>query len=162
MTNSPSPRPGYDARSGVRASVYRRRVAFDGEIPLSLELDGRRAGSETVYAQAGANALTIVTTLRGAELPVELHSTYVGHPGTPTRATHLRLGPGGHSPYVASTEHNEEDICLVFTPRNAVYDHAHELVQLLSDLGYRPSVRIDDAAFRALEAVAQVSLPDDR
>ena len=128
-------------------------MSFDGKIPLRIELDGRPVSSETVYAQSGAYALTIATTLRGAELPVELHSTYVGHPGAPTHATHLRLGPEAHAPGLETTEHADDDICLVFTPRNAVYDHAHELVEFVDGLGYRARVHVDDCAFQALESV---------
>jgi hypothetical protein len=128
-------------------------VSFDGKIPLRVELEGRAVRSETVYAQSGAYALTIVTTVRGPELPVELHSTYVGHPGVRTHATHLRLGPEASSSSVDSTEHTDDEICLVFRPRNAVYDHAHELVEVLDGLGYRASVHVDDGAFETLEAV---------
>jgi hypothetical protein len=128
-------------------------VSFDGKIPLRIELEGRAVRSETVYAQSGAYALTIVTTLRGAELPVELHSTYVGHPGSPTHATHLRLGPEARSPRVETTEHLDDEICLVFTPRNAVYDHAHELVEFFDDLGYHAALHVDDCAFQTLEGV---------
>jgi len=128
-------------------------VAIDGKIPLRIELDGRSVRSETVYAQAAAYALTIMTTLPAANLPVELHSTYVGHPGAPTHATHLRLGPDAHSPRIDTTEHADDDICLVFTPRNAVYDHAHELVEFLDGLGHRAAVHVDDYAFQTLESV---------
>ncbi len=129
-------------------------MAVDGKIPLRLELDGREVESETVYAQAGAYALTIITTLPRPDLPVELHSTYVGHPGAVTQTTHLRLGPEARAPRLATAEHTDDDICLVFTPRNAVYDHAHEVVEFLSDLGHRAAVHVDDGVFRALEAIA--------
>lgn len=138
---------------GVRGTGYRAHVAVDGKIPLRVELDGREVVSETVYAQAGAYALTIITTLPRMDLPVELHSTYVGHPGAVTQATHLRLAPEARDPQVARAEHAEDDICLVFTPRNAVYDHAHQIVALLADMGYRAGVHVPDGAFRALEAV---------
>ena len=128
-------------------------MAVDGKIPLRLELDGRDVRSETVYAEAGAYALTIMTTLPAAELPIELHSTYVGHPGSTTHATHLRLGPEPRSPWSNTAEHADEDICLVFTPRNAVYDHAHELVEFFEILGHRAAVHVDDGAFQTLEAI---------
>lgn len=128
-------------------------MGVDGQIPLRVELDGRPVPSETVYAQAGAYGLTIMTALPGPGLPVELHSTYVGHPGTPTHATHLRLGPAANASRLDTAEHAEHDICLVFTPRNAVYDHAHELIAFLSELGCHAAVDVPDGAFRALEAV---------
>jgi hypothetical protein len=128
-------------------------VSFDGNIPLRIELDGRPIRSETVYAQAGAYALTIITTLPDAGLPVELHSTYVGHPGAPTRATHLHLGPEARAPRLETAEHDEHDICVVFTPRNAAYDHAHELLLSLQELGRDAAVHVPDDAFARLEAV---------
>lgn len=132
-------------------------MAFDGEIPLRIELDGRPVRSETVYAQAGAYALTIMTALPDADLPVELHSTYVGHPGAPTRANHLYLGPHAHVARLETAEHGEDDICLVFTPRNAVYDHAHELLLYLQGLGRVACVHVPDDAFASLEAIARRS-----
>ncbi len=129
-------------------------MSFDGKIPLRVELDARAVRSETVYAQSGAYALTITTTVRRAELPVELHSTYVGHPGSRTHATHLRLGPEPRSSAVETTDHADDDICVVFTPRNAVYDHAHELVEFFDDLGYRAAVHVNDGAFQTLEAIS--------
>lgn len=128
-------------------------MAIDGTIPLRIELDGRQVRSETVYAQAGAYALTIMTTLPGPDLAVELHSTYVGHPGTRTQATHLRLGPAAHAPHVDTADHADHDICLVFAPRNAVYDHAHQFVEFLTEMGRAAAVHVDEAAFETLEAV---------
>ena len=126
-------------------------MATDGRIPLQIELDGKRVRSETVFTQAGAYGLTIMTTIARPDLPVELHSTYVGHPGTPTHATHLQLGPSAHRPRVDTSVLDEADVCVVFTPRNAVYDHAHELLALLRELGYHAAVHTDDEAFRLLE-----------
>ena len=128
-------------------------MSFDGKIPLRIKLDGRPVRSETVYAQAGAYALTVITTLPGADLPVELHSTYVGHPGAPTRTTHLHLSRETHPPRLETAEHAEQDICVVFTPRNAVYDHAHELLLYLQELGRVAAVHVPDDAFATLEAV---------
>ena len=128
-------------------------MGVDGQIPLRIDLDGRRVRSETVYAQSGAYALTVITTLPRPDLPLELHSTYVGHPGTVTRATHLRLAPGARAPQLATAAHAGDDICLVFTPRNAVYDHAHALLEFIAELGYGAAVHVDDRAFPALEAI---------
>ena len=137
----------------IRPLGYGATVAFDGRIPLRLEIDGAPTASETVYAQAGAYTLTIVTTVGRPELPVELHSTYVGHPGVATRAIHLRLGPRSAEREVHVGSHEEDDVCVVFTPRNAVYDHAHELVALLAELGHHAGVDVPDDAFRELEAI---------
>ena len=124
----------------------------NGGVPLQIELDGERVRSETVFVQSGAYALTIMTTIVRPELPVELHSTYVGHPGTPTHVMHLQLGPAGRVPEIDAAVHDERDVCVVFTPRNAVYDHAHVLVALLRELGHHAAVHMDDEAFRLLES----------
>ena len=137
----------------IRPLVYGAIVAFDGRIPLRLEIDGAPTASETVYAQAGAYTLTIVTTVGRPELPVELHSTYVGLPGVPTRTTHLRLGPAAGEREIHVGSHDDNEICVVFTPRNAVYDHAHELVALLDELGHHARVDVPDDAFGELEAI---------
>lgn len=126
-------------------------MATDGRIPLQIELDGKRVRSETVFAQGGAYALTIMTTIARPDLPVELHSTYVGHPGELTHVSHLQLGPAGRPPMIDTAVHDEGDVCVVFTPRNAVYDHAHELVALLRELGHHAAVHTDDDSFRRLE-----------
>jgi hypothetical protein len=127
-------------------------VAIDGRIPLQIELDGKDVRSETVFVQAGAYALTIMTTIIRPDLPVELHSTYVGHPGAATHATHLQLGPAARRPEIETAVHDDTNVCVVFTPRNAVYDHAHELVALLRGLGHHAAVHTEDMAFRSLEA----------
>jgi len=59
---------------------------------VELVLDGRRVASETRYGEVGAYVLVLCTCV--SDLGVELHSAYVGHPGTSTHVTHLALsGP---------------------------------------------------------------------
>jgi hypothetical protein len=128
-------------------------VAFDGRIPLTVELDGDVTASETVFAQAGAYVLTIATTIARADLPLEVHSTYVGHPGCRTHATHLRLGPDTGQREILHGSHEDGDICVVFSPRNAVYDHAHTLVEVFREAGHNVAIRVPDDAFQLLEAV---------
>jgi hypothetical protein len=52
-----------------------------------------------------------------------------------------------------TTQHPDDEICLVFRPRNAVYDHAHELVEFFDQLGYHAAVHVDDYAIQTLEGV---------
>lgn len=56
---------------------------------------------------------------------------------------------------IERSTHDEQAACLVFTPRNAVYDHAHRLVKLLRELGLALSVELQDEAFRQFEAIAR-------
>lgn len=128
-------------------------------IDLRITLDGRAAPSETRFTSAGAWVLTIATTLPGPEGPVvELHSTYVGHPGLRTRATHLQLGPASRTAALLSHEHTDdrypEDCLVLFRPRELAYDHAHRLLELLQQLGHDAAVAVPDDAFTQLERPA--------
>lgn len=58
-------------------------------VTLEVKLNGRKVASETVCMWAGPYVLVIATTLPDPELAVEVHSTFVGHEGVPTLATHL-------------------------------------------------------------------------
>jgi hypothetical protein len=54
-------------------------------IPLHITLDGQPERSETRVASAGPYALVLSSVL--SDRAVELHSTYLGHPGALTRAS---------------------------------------------------------------------------
>ncbi len=132
---------------------------MSSSIDLQITLDGRPAKSETRFTRAGAWVLTIASTLPGPDGPVvELHSTYVGHPGLRTRATHLQLGPDCGQSALLSAEHADdrqpEDCLVLFRPRDLAYDHAHRLLELLQQLGHTASVDIPEHAFNALERPA--------
>ena len=73
-------------------------------IALDVTLDGRRADSETTCTWAGPYVLVIATVLPELGLAVDVHSTFVGHEGVPTCATHLTLGPVGHDPVIVLVE----------------------------------------------------------
>lgn len=130
-------------------------MARSGVVPLRIALTGRTARSETVFVQPSAYLLSIITTLPDPAAAVELHSSYVGHPGSATHATHLLVGPLAGQQATERSTHDEREVCLVFTPRNAVYDHAHRLVKFLRDLGLSPSVEVPDEAFVELEAITR-------
>jgi hypothetical protein len=95
--------------------------------------------------------LTIVTVIPERRLAFELSSTYVGCPGVPTHVTHLTLGPVGHPATVEHAERNELDPAI--DPRACAYDHAHQLIERLSALGYHAGLCVDDRTFIALERV---------
>ena len=137
------------AAADVRPAPYGWRVAYDGTLPFRVLVDGEPAATETSFAWAGPYALTVATTV--PQLALELHSGYVGHPGVATETTHLRLAHGLRETARATLPN--ESVCLVFTPRAAAYDHAHQLLELLATLGYEARLEIADDAFVALEAV---------
>jgi hypothetical protein len=122
-----------------------------GELPLCVQIDGRDVETHSTYTAAGGGrVLTITTVLPGHGLAFELISTYVGPPGVATHVTHLALGPVGHP---ASIEDLEEQLDPAVDPRACAYDHAHQLIEKLSALGYRAGVEVDERTFTALERV---------
>ena len=70
-------------------------VSGRARIDVKLSLDGVRVQSETTYAWASPYVLSVHTVIPQPDLAIELHSTFTGHPGTPTAVTHLMLGPPG-------------------------------------------------------------------
>ncbi|MGI8557003.1 MAG: hypothetical protein ACR2ND_01630, partial [Solirubrobacteraceae bacterium] len=106
-------------------------------IDLDLTIDGASAESETTCSWAGAHVLTVHTSVPRADLALELHSTFVGHPGLRTHVVHLRLGPPGHEPALVAADVDEAQLEPTYAPRACAYEHAQRLIEILSDLGYR-------------------------
>jgi len=125
-----------------------------GELPLRVQLDGRDVETHSTYTAAGGGrVLTITTVLPGHGLAFELISTYVGHAQVAAHVTHLTLGPVGHPASIEHIEDLEEQLDPAVDPRASAYDHAHQLIEKLSALGYRASVEVDERTFSALERV---------
>jgi hypothetical protein len=120
-------------------------------IALAVELDGNQVASETVCVFAGAHALTIVTTLPQRELAFELTSSFVGHEGVPTYATHLALGPPGHPPAISAAEYEHLSIDPVLSPRDCAYEHVAIILEHLKRLSCEVSIQVPDEAFQELE-----------
>jgi hypothetical protein len=125
-----------------------------GDLPLQVSIDQRPCESHSTYSWAGGGmVLTISTVLPQRGLAVELISTYVGHPHTPTIATHLMLGPVGDAATIGTEEHAHEHLDPVESARECAYDHAHQLIERLSAAGRRVSVQLDEQSFAALERI---------
>jgi hypothetical protein len=122
-------------------------------IALDVTLDGRRADSETTYVWAGPYVLVIATVLPEMGLAVEVHSTFVGHEGVPTCATHLMLGPVGNDPVVVSVEHERANLDPTIKARECVYEHAEVVLETVERLGYEVGIDVPDDAFEELERV---------
>ena len=99
-------------------------VSGRARIDVKLSLDGVRVQSETTYAWASPYVLSVHTVIPQPDLAIELHSTFTGHPGTPTAVTHLTLGPPGHAPVLAHDEQPREDLLV---GDGCVYEHAMQL-----------------------------------
>lgn len=120
-------------------------------IALVVKLDGEQVVSETVCVTAGAHALTIVTTLPKRGLALELTSSFVGHEGVATHATHLALGPPGHEPQISMREYENANVDPMHGPRDCAYEHVAILLEELTELGYEVSIDVPDDAFEELE-----------
>lgn len=121
-------------------------------IDLQLRIDGEPALSETTCTWAGAHVLTIHTVVPRGDLALELHSTFIGHPGVPTHVVHLRLGPPGREPSIVAAEMGNPQVEPTYAPRACAYEHAQRLIEVLADLGHEVAVNVPgDAAFDALE-----------
>lgn len=128
----------------------------DARPPIDLELtiDADPVVSETTCTWAGAHVLTVHTVIPRPDLALELHSTFVGHPGLRTQVVHLRLGPPGHEPTITSAEVDDAELEPTYAPRACAYEHAQRLIEILSGLGYRAGVNVlRESAFDALERV---------
>jgi hypothetical protein len=123
-------------------------------IDLELRIDGEPTLSETTFTWAGAHVLTIHTVVPRGDLALELHSTFVGHPGVPTHVIHLRLGPPGREPSIVAAEIGNPQVEPTYGARACAYEHAQLLIEVLADLGHRVAVNVrGDTAFDALERV---------
>jgi hypothetical protein len=120
-------------------------------IALVVKLDAEQVVSETVCVTAGAHALTIVTALPDRGLALELTSSFVGHEGVATHATHLALGPPGHDPQISTREYEHAHVDPVRGPRDCAYEHVAILLEQLTQLDYEVSIEVPDNAFEELE-----------
>jgi hypothetical protein len=122
-------------------------------IALDVTLDGRRADSETTCMWAGPYVLAIATVLPEAGLAVEVLSTFVGHEGVPTCATHLTLGPVGNDPVIVAVEHERANLDPTIKARECVYEHAGVVLETVKRLGYEVGIDVPEHAFEELERV---------
>ncbi len=116
-------------------------------IPIEITLDGAPERFETRLASAGAYALVLSSVL--PDRAIELHSSYLGHPGAPTRASHLMLAPGITDS--ESVEHDESSIPVMVARRRCIYDHLQRLQDFLAELGHAVQIPLADDALLAVE-----------
>jgi hypothetical protein len=135
-------------RYGERMSSRRRRV-----IDLEVKLAGERVSSETTAICAGPYVLMISTALPDHGVVFQLTSTFIGHKGLDTRATHLVLGPPGEDPAIETEDHPHERLDPVYDPRGCAYEHIHVLMEHLKRLGHDPAIGVPEDAFGELERV---------
>ncbi len=117
-------------------------------IPIKIAIDGVEARSETRMASGSPYALTLSSVL--PDHATELHSTYLGHPGTATRVSYLLLAPGVTES--EAVEREETSVPVMVARRRCLYDHLHQLQESLERLGYlNPEIPLDEDALTAME-----------
>lgn len=111
--------------------------------------------SETTCTWAGAHVLTVRSVLPQPDFALDLHSTFVGHPGLLTHVVHLRLGPPGHEPSITASDQDPAHLEPTYAPRVCAYEHAQRLIEILCDFGHSAAVNVPgESAFEALERSA--------
>jgi hypothetical protein len=122
-------------------------VLEETDIPLHIEVNGKPAPSETTATSVGAYVLVIATVL--ADQAIDLYSTYAGHPHTNTIASHLLLAHGAYE--AIAEEHEHDQLPVVHARRRCLYDHLHQLQDLLKTLGMQANIPVENAAIHAVE-----------
>jgi hypothetical protein len=122
-------------------------MAHRHKVPIEITIDGENVRSETLASSIGAYVLVIDTTL--ADHGIDLHSIYTGHPRVKTQTTHLILAPALHE--AMTVEHEHDAIPVMHARRRCLYDHLHQLQDLLQRDGAEASIPIEDAAIHAIE-----------
>lgn len=121
-------------------------------IAVTIELDGHRVLSSTRFVSAGAHMLAVSTTIPCPQVPVTLHSSYVGHRDTHTAVTHLLLAPGTplaqldidtHAPGRLAVDDDDRHPCL--------YDHLQRLLAALQALGHQAAINVADSAVELID-----------
>jgi hypothetical protein len=129
-------RTSADSLTRSLSALRSRNGEASGERPQAHPRRPARSRRDDVHV-GGAHVLVLHTVLPRPDLALELHSTFTGHCGVPTRSMHLVLGSPGHAPVIVTAEHAHE-LLGPTQPRGCAYEHAHQLIEVLSSLGHRP------------------------
>jgi hypothetical protein len=119
-------------------------------VTLHVKIAGKPVSSETTCMWAGPYILAIATVLPDRGLALGVHSSFLGHSGVPTLASHIVLGPIGHAPYAVSAEHDHAEIDPSLRPRDCIYEHAGIVVEALKAISEDVGIDVPDDAFVAL------------
>ncbi len=117
------------------------------EIPIAIALDDKPVHSQTLATSVGAYILAIETVI--PDQAIDLHSVYVGHANVKTLATHLILTTA-HSECL-TVEHEHDQMPVMHARRTCLYDHLHQLQDLLQRDGTEASIPIDEQAIHEIE-----------
>jgi hypothetical protein len=117
------------------------------QIPIKIAIDGEPVRSSTLATSVGAYILAIETVL--PDQAIDLHSVYTGHANTKTQATHLILTPELRE--ATTVEHDHDQLPVMHARRTCLYDHLHQLQDLLQSHGIDAQLPVDDDAIADIE-----------
>ncbi len=124
-----------------------RRVPEQTDIPVEITLDGEHVRSRTRASTISPYVLVLDTVI--PEKGIDLHSTYTGHEGASTLASHLLLARGLQDTIAA--EHEHDSIPVTHARRRCLYDHLQHLQDLIEQTGAEANIPIDEQAIAAIE-----------
>jgi hypothetical protein len=124
-----------------------RRVPEQTDIPVQIALDREHVRSRTRASTIGPYVLVLDTVI--PEKGIELHSTYTGHEGASTLASHLLLARGLQQ--TIAVEHEHDSIPVTHARRRCLYDHLQHLQDLIEQTGAEATIPIDEQAIAAIE-----------
>ncbi len=117
------------------------------KIPIKIAIDGKPVRSSTLATSVGAYILVLETVL--PDQAIDLHSIYTGHTHVKTQATHLILTPDLRK--ATTVEHDHDQLPVIHARRSCLYDHLHQLQDLLQSHDIDAQMPIDDDAIEAIE-----------
>jgi hypothetical protein len=111
-------------------------------ITVRLTLDAQPVASATRLTEPGGYHVSLSTVVVSPGLPLEVHSSYLGHPDTLTRATHLTIAPAHANTHMV--EHDHTQLPVTHARERCLLDHLQVLVELASEFGQTLRVELPD------------------
>lgn len=135
------------ATTRPRRALACRTMEHRSQIPIKIAIDGEPVRCSTLATSVGAYILAIETVL--PDQAIDLHSVYTGHANVKTQVTHLILTPDLRQ--TTTVEHDHDQLPVTHARRTCLYDHLHQLQNLLQAHGIYTQLSIDDDAIAAVE-----------
>jgi hypothetical protein len=117
------------------------------QIPIKIAIDGEPVRCSTLATSVGAYILAIETVL--PDQAIDLHSVYTGHANVKTQVTHLILTPDLRQ--TTTVEHDHDQLPVMHSRRSCLYDHLHQLQDILQSHGMDIQLPLNDDAIVAIE-----------
>ncbi|MTD47667.1 hypothetical protein GKE82_26045 [Conexibacter sp. W3-3-2] len=119
-------------------------------LEIAVVLDGHEHTATTTIAHTSPHTVALETVL--ADAPIELHSTYLGHPRQSTHATHLYL-PDETSARTITAVHRHDEIPVCAARQRCLLDHYGVLVDQARTAGAELRVLVHDENLAAIDTL---------